>query len=264
MAHDVLISYSNKDKRVADAVCAALEARGIRCWIAPRDILPGYQYGKAIIRAINGARVLVLIFSSNSNKSQQVIREVERSVSKGLPIIPFRIEDVLPTEDMEFFVSAAHWLDAWTPPLEPHLNQLAESVSSLLDLERHLDEVVPLPVLRLTIHIAQFSGSDTVCCFMNATNLRQDGDVEITHIWIESEPKTFALNRDRPLPKRLRPFETWETWIPLGRIPIDYVDENLYQLGRARISTGEVISSVKNESVPEKGQTPGGPVKDIP
>jgi TIR domain len=35
MAHDVFISHSHADKPAADAACAALEARGIRCWIAP-------------------------------------------------------------------------------------------------------------------------------------------------------------------------------------------------------------------------------------
>jgi hypothetical protein len=35
MLHGVFISYSNKDKAVADAVCHALEDRKIRCWIAP-------------------------------------------------------------------------------------------------------------------------------------------------------------------------------------------------------------------------------------
>ena len=49
MAHDVFISYSTKDKPTADAACAALEAKGIRCWIAPRDILPGSDWGEAII-----------------------------------------------------------------------------------------------------------------------------------------------------------------------------------------------------------------------
>src|SRR5713101_8280389 len=48
MAHDVFISYSSKDKPVADAVCAGLEGRGIRCWAAPRDILPGSDWGAAI------------------------------------------------------------------------------------------------------------------------------------------------------------------------------------------------------------------------
>ena len=38
--HDIIISDSTLDKPITDAVCAGLEARGIRCWIAPRDILP--------------------------------------------------------------------------------------------------------------------------------------------------------------------------------------------------------------------------------
>jgi TIR domain len=62
MAHDVFISYSAKDKTTADGVCATLEAKGIRCWIAPRDILPGMDWGEAIIEAINGSRVIVLVF----------------------------------------------------------------------------------------------------------------------------------------------------------------------------------------------------------
>ena len=39
MAHDVFVSYSHHDKAQADAVCATLEAKGIRCWIAPRDVI---------------------------------------------------------------------------------------------------------------------------------------------------------------------------------------------------------------------------------
>jgi hypothetical protein len=43
LAHDVYISYSREDKWAADAACATLEAAGIRCWIAPRDILPSAE-----------------------------------------------------------------------------------------------------------------------------------------------------------------------------------------------------------------------------
>jgi TIR domain len=101
----VFISYSAKDKTTADGVCATLETKGIRCWIAPRDILPGMDWGEAIIEAINGSRVIVLVFSSNANDSQQIKREVERAVSKGLPIIPLRIENVAPARSLEYFGS---------------------------------------------------------------------------------------------------------------------------------------------------------------
>lgn len=133
MAYDVFLSYSSKDKTTANAACAALESKGIRCWIAPRDITPGVDWGEAIIDGINGARVFVLIFSSHANTSQQIKREVERAVSHGLPIIPLRIEDVRPEKALEYFLSVPHWLDAYTPPLDKHLNYLADVIRHILD-----------------------------------------------------------------------------------------------------------------------------------
>ena len=79
MPHDVFISYSTHDKSVADAVCARLEQQHIRCWIAPRDAVPGREYEKSIVDAIASCRIFVLIFSSQANNSPQVRREVERA-----------------------------------------------------------------------------------------------------------------------------------------------------------------------------------------
>ncbi len=133
MSHDIFICYSSRDKPVADAVCAVLEAEGVRCWIAPRDILPGADWGESIIDSINAASAMVLIFSSNANQAQsQIKREVERAVNKGIPVIPFRIENVMPTKSLEYFLSTPHWLDAFTPPLDEHVRQLADSIKRLL------------------------------------------------------------------------------------------------------------------------------------
>jgi hypothetical protein len=143
MSHDVFICYSSRDKPVADAVCAVLEAEGVRCWIAPRDILPGVDWGESIIDSINEARAMVLIFSSNANAAQsQIKREVERAVNKGIPVIPFRIENVMPTKSLEYFLSTPHWLDAFTPPLDEHVRQLADSIKRLLG-----KQVVSRPLL---------------------------------------------------------------------------------------------------------------------
>jgi hypothetical protein len=132
MVHDVFVSYSSKDKPTADAACAVLESYGIRCWVAPRDILPGSDWGGSIIEAISGARAMVLIFSANANASPQIKREVERAVNKGIPVVPLRIEDVVPTASLEYFISTPHWLDAFTPPLERHLQYLAEVVRKIV------------------------------------------------------------------------------------------------------------------------------------
>jgi hypothetical protein len=132
MAHDVFVSYSSKDKPVADAIVAGLESRGIRCWFAPRDVTPGTSWGGAIIGAIEGSRIMIVILSGNSNQSRQVIREVERAVANDVVIIPFRIEKIDPTGAMAYFLSTEHWLDALTPPLEEHIEKLGSTVQLFL------------------------------------------------------------------------------------------------------------------------------------
>ncbi len=133
MAHDVFISHSARDKPYADGVCAKLESRGIRCWIAPRDIRPGMSWGTAIVEAIDAARVMLLLFSSHANGSPQVSREVERAVSKGLVVVPVRVENVKPSGDLEYFLGTPHWLDAITPPFERHLEGIADSAKFWLE-----------------------------------------------------------------------------------------------------------------------------------
>jgi hypothetical protein len=132
MAYDVFISYASKDKAAADAACAVLEARNIRCWIAPRDVRPGQPYGEAIIDAIHGCRVMVLVFSSNANVSGHIPKEVERAVSSGVTIIPLRIENVSPAKSLDYFIGSVHWLDAMTLPLENHLANLADTIDKIV------------------------------------------------------------------------------------------------------------------------------------
>src|SRR5208282_5459916 len=84
------------------------------------------------IGGINNARVMVLVYSSNANHSPQIEREVERAINKGLPVVPFRVEDVAPSATLEYFISETHWLDAFPPPLEHHLERLADAVKRLL------------------------------------------------------------------------------------------------------------------------------------
>src|SRR5436190_5475439 len=136
MAHDVFISHSTSNRPVANAVCAALESIGIRCWIAPRDVLPGRSYSGEITRAIQQSRAFVLIFSEHSNNSEQVLREVQLAANSRLHIVQFRIDPVSPSDDLEYYLSGLHWLDAVTPPLENHLEQLKNSMKALLSLPR--------------------------------------------------------------------------------------------------------------------------------
>jgi TPR repeat protein len=124
MAFDVFISYPHQEKATADAACAALESSKIRCWIAPRDVAPGAEWAGSIVHAIDNCRAMVLIFSSHTNQSRQIRREVQRAFDKEKPVVPFRIENVIPEEGLAYYMGPVHWLDALTPPLEQHLQKL--------------------------------------------------------------------------------------------------------------------------------------------
>lgn len=152
MSHDVFISYSFKDKKIADAICNALESEQIRCWIAPRDVLPGVEWGEAIVEAIAQAKIMVLVFSASANRSQQVLREVERAVNKNVIIIPFRIENVLPTKSMEYFLYSTHWLDALTPDIDKHIEQLKETVIKLRSSKDKKDNYQMTPPAAVPSH----------------------------------------------------------------------------------------------------------------
>jgi TIR domain len=126
------ISYASGDKSAADSIVAALERAGIGCWIAPRDVAPGVFYADAIVQAINAARVLIVVLTSNSADSQHVLREVERASSKKRPLVAFRLDPTpLPT-GLEYFLSASHWLDASRSTLPAALPQLVTAVRQLI------------------------------------------------------------------------------------------------------------------------------------
>jgi anti-sigma regulatory factor (Ser/Thr protein kinase) len=128
----VFLSYSSSDRTVAESVCQRIEAEHIACWMAPRDVRPGQDYGEAILNGLQSASVLVLIFSEKSNVSKHVLREVERSVHFGKTILLFRIEECKPTKSLEYFLSSPHWLDAFTGSLEDHIKQLALLLRTML------------------------------------------------------------------------------------------------------------------------------------
>lgn len=134
-ARPVFVSYSQADRDAAFGLVARVESAGIDCWIAPRDVTPAADWAAEIVEAITAARVMVLVFSSNTNDSPQVRREVERAVHHRVTVLPFRIENVLPSHSLEYFLSSQHWLDAFPAPLEPHFARLAEYLRSLLRTE---------------------------------------------------------------------------------------------------------------------------------
>lgn len=151
MAYDVFVSHSSADRVLADAIVHELETEGIDCWIAPRNILPGANYGEAIVAAIQDVEVMVVVVSGDANRSGHVPREVERAAAHNVSLVPFRIADIEPSPSLEYFLSCQHWLHALPPPVEAHITRLVDAVTALLALRRRPATQEPEPAMsRLT------------------------------------------------------------------------------------------------------------------
>lgn len=106
---DIFISYSSKDEQKANDICNRFENEGISCWIAPRDIEVGKEYGGEIIKGIEGCKVLFLCLSKAANESQHVLREVERAVNRNIPIVVYQYEETTLSKSMEYFLASTQW-----------------------------------------------------------------------------------------------------------------------------------------------------------
>jgi TIR domain len=121
---DVFISYTQPDSDVAHELVSQLEARGIKCWIAPRDIPPGADWAREIVDAIAAARVMVLVFSVSTRLTGQLTFALDR----GMRVVGFRIDDVEPPA----ILSGHHWLDAFPPPRDRHYESLCTCLNNIL------------------------------------------------------------------------------------------------------------------------------------
>ena len=94
------------------------------------DIPAGDNFANAIVNGLNTARAFVLIFSSSSNKSEHVAKEV--NLATGRPIFYLRTEDLRPTPPLQYFLSDIQWMDAFGFPDDQTLDKLAAVVKTAI------------------------------------------------------------------------------------------------------------------------------------
>lgn len=127
MNHDVFISYSIQDKDAAQAICHILEQNEIKCWIAPRDIPPGSEYGDLIDEAIKVSTVVVVLFSQNAAASLWVKGELNIAFEEQKVIIPFRLDKTPLKGQNRIILNQKHWIDAY-PDYKTKFNDLVNAV----------------------------------------------------------------------------------------------------------------------------------------
>jgi len=150
---DVFISYSSDDLKDAETVCRVLELKGIRCWIASRDIPGGRHWDNAIVDGINASSLVVLIHTSNANGSDQIKKELHLAHEVQKIVIPLRVEKVHAEGELKYVLAGIQWVDAFEKPLEDQLEPLIERVREDLQASHPQPsaETAPRPAKSLRI-----------------------------------------------------------------------------------------------------------------
>lgn len=128
----IFVSHASPDRQIATRIVMALEESGHRCWIAPRDIVPGCVYAEAIAAAIHQSSIFLVLLSTVATESPHVIREIERAVSRKMPILCIRLEGTMPTGGHEYLLSLSHWLDIGTSHANDFLPIIVAACEKLL------------------------------------------------------------------------------------------------------------------------------------
>jgi len=144
-ARDLYLSHSPADVEVARELRTVLEAAGYSCWMAPDDIVGTDTSIEQILGAINASRAILVLVSTNSNRSTDVASEVSLATGGNRAVIPFRIEDVEVTGSLEDHLEGLQRIDAFPPPIANHRERIL----------RRLGRIVPLG----TLTVAQTTGA---------------------------------------------------------------------------------------------------------
>lgn len=139
MTYDVFISHSVKDQEISDCIYSHLKAEGIKCFMDSRNLIPGTSYPSQLANAILRSRAVILIFSSNSDVSLPVQNEVGLARNNKIPIIPVRIENVLPHE-LALFITTSQWLDVFPLNVEKNLPKLIKAINAIKGTEEEEGE----------------------------------------------------------------------------------------------------------------------------
>jgi hypothetical protein len=249
----IFLSYARISEPIAAEIELALRAEGHDVFLDRASLRPAEGFHKQIREHIGGADAFVFLISPASiRRGSYALTELrlaqERWRSPQRRVLPVLIAPT-PIDDLPPYLRAVTVLE----PVGNVAAEVAAAVATLSGARMAGRE----PDVRVLMHAAYFEHEpDRPAFFVNVTNLAPDRDVEVTHVWIESTPKAHVIHPMRPLPARLRPRESWETWVYFDQLPA-IATEDAYGLARVRLSTGEVIESTHNAQVPDFGYVPG-------
>jgi hypothetical protein len=202
----VFISHASKNFKLADEIRQLIEERNISCWIAPRDIPPGASYGEEIAGAIEHCIAVIFIMTEEANQSRPVANELELAFRFQRVIIPIRINEIQPSQRINFFVSNSQWVDAIYSPLKKRIDVLvniinaaknntqipyptAENKTLLGTIERSLEGLIRYRILTLIAAFGVIALITTATWFNSS---RSQYQIESDYNKVQLDPNTYG------------------------------------------------------------------------
>lgn len=110
--YDVFISYSFSDGIAVSVICDYLEKRGLRCFVAERDMPKGAHFSSIIPMALDHSRIMLVAMSQQCDLSLHTSREIIIAAESGIPIILVKLENCAFTREKKYYLSDVNWIDA--------------------------------------------------------------------------------------------------------------------------------------------------------
>ena len=112
--HKVFISYSRKDSDVAKGICDILNKMNIPYWIDIDGVYSGANFKEIIVNAISSSDIVLFLSSENSNKSDNVAKEISIADKYGKIIIPVRLDISPMNPKMDYDLASIDFVDLFS------------------------------------------------------------------------------------------------------------------------------------------------------
>ena len=121
--YNCFLSYSRKDTDFTVKLAQDLRNQNLKTWRDAENIPAGANWDREIQTAINECTHVLLVASTNSVDSENVLDEIGLAVNKGKTVIPLMIE----TCELPLRVHRAQWVD-FRENYDSALNKLLEQL----------------------------------------------------------------------------------------------------------------------------------------
>src|SRR5580704_6009751 len=128
LSRSAFLSHASADAALAQQLCSDLEARGVRCWISPRDLIVGNEYADEIVRGIESTEALILLASPAAVVSSNVLNEVEQAHRLHRKLLTVMVGKPDISRQLSYYIARLHWIEASGASLAGVAERLAQAV----------------------------------------------------------------------------------------------------------------------------------------